>query len=109
VRKRVVFAVVCILAIPLLLSSVQGSGPKQPTGYGFVALAGRTGLGGWCQCGAEGCICDPGETPGGNIVARPSNGSPDGEEIEQGHDPGVDPASGMLILALAFLFWIRMR
>lgn len=25
--------------------------------------------GGWCDCGAPGCICDPGETPGGN---RPS-------------------------------------
>ena len=95
--------------IPLLPSLPQSSDPIQTTGSGFVALAGRTGLGGWCQCGTEGCICDPGETPGGNIATGESKGSPDNQDIDQDYDPGVDPASGVLMLALVLMFWIRMR
>jgi hypothetical protein len=72
-------------------------------------MAGHSTAGNWCQCGAEGCICDPGETPVVNSVARPAKASPDVDDIDQGRDPGIDPASGVLMLALALLFWIRMR
>jgi len=27
--------------------------------------------GGWCDCGAPGCQCDPGENPGGNAATLP--------------------------------------
>ena len=35
-------------------------------------LAGHTVAGGWCDCGAPGCICDPGENGGGNRASVPN-------------------------------------
>lgn len=40
-------------------------------------LAGHVLVGtGWCPCGAEACICDPGETPGGNRASVPDEPKP---------------------------------
>ena len=32
--------------------------------------------GGWCACGPDYCICDPGETPGGNRATVPEDRKP---------------------------------
>ncbi|HSE98542.1 MAG TPA: hypothetical protein VLD57_09785, partial [Blastocatellia bacterium] len=73
--------------------------------FATVALAGRTSMGGWCQCGGEGCICDPGEELGGNLSVSPSGDEPG----DQTTDQGVDPASGLMLMTLALLFWLRLR
>jgi len=47
--------------VPIAAPSVynQGLGPAASA----VAMAGHYGLGGWCECGTQECICDPGELP----------------------------------------------
>jgi hypothetical protein len=108
VRKRLVIAAVCILALPLLFSSSQNEKLTNPAPFSTVALAGHTTLGAWCECGGPGCLCDPGEI-GGSSKPAPAKGSSKGKGVNQGSAPEVDVASGLLTLALAFLFWLRMR
>ena len=104
-RKRFVgIAAACILALPLLFSASQSDKPTAPSPYAAVALAGHTTVGGWCDCGSPGCICDPDEI-GGNINA-PTTDDPD--DLTQS-DPDVSPGAGILMLALAFLLWTRLR
>src|SRR5215203_2793192 len=62
-RKRLVFAVLCILALPLLFSLPQNGKKTNPAPFATVALAGRTLAGSYCTCGCPACICDDGERP----------------------------------------------
>ena len=39
-------------------------------------FAGHNLAGGWCDCGAPGCICDPGENGGGNRASVPKESKP---------------------------------
>ena len=110
-RKRLVIAAACILALPLLFSPSQSL--TSPTAFSTVALAGHTNIGGWCDCGAPGCICDPGENHGGNI-ARPvtdnNESSDQGLSPIRAHSRSVfDYGTGTLILALALFLWARLR
>jgi hypothetical protein len=112
VRKRLVVAAVCILALPLLYPSQSEA--TNPSPYAIVALAGRTLAGGWCDCGTPGCICDPGEQPIG-LSARPvseRNGRSLNQDTTSGSADrrfGFDLGSGALMLALAFFVWTRFR
>jgi hypothetical protein len=76
--------------------------------YATIALAGHTTMGNWCECGGPGCICDPGEV-GGSSRPAPAKASSGSKGVNQGSTPDVDVASGLLTLALAFLFRLRMR
>ena len=107
-RKRLVFAALCILAVPPLFSSSQNGKLASPAPFVSVALAGHTIVGSWCECGSPGCICDPGEL-GGSSKPTPSKASSDRKGVNQGFAPDVDVASGLLALALGLLFLLRMR
>ena len=98
-KKRLVIAAACILALPLLFSASQSDKPTAPIPYATVALAGHSIPGGWCECGTPACICDPGEI--GNLNVRP----PD----QQKESAPSDPGAGVLMLALAFFLWARLR
>ena len=70
-------------------------------------------MGNWCDCGAPGCMCDPGENPGGNSAAHVSDSN---ESSDQGLSPirarshsGSDLGNGTLLLALALFLWARLR
>ncbi|HET9530577.1 MAG TPA: hypothetical protein VFQ92_09515 [Blastocatellia bacterium] len=104
-RKRLVFAAFCILALPLLFAPSQTEQTTTSAPFATVALAGRNSLGGWCECGTAGCICDPGEEPGNGLTISPENDEP----VDQNADQGVDPASGLMVMTLALLFWLRLR
>ena len=113
--KRIVVAAACILALPLLFSPSQNQKLTNPTAFSTVALAGHTNVGGWCECGAEGCLCDPGEIPVGGLSASPVSDR-NGRSLNQGASPasadrsqGFDFGSSALMLALAFLVWARLR
>jgi hypothetical protein len=113
VKKRFVFAAFCILCLPLLFSTSQSEKITDQNPFATVALAGHTNVGNWCDCGAPGCMCDPGENPGGNS-ARPV--SDNNESSDQGLSPirahsrsGLDFGTGTLILALALFLWVRLR
>jgi hypothetical protein len=108
VRKRLVIAAACILALPLLFSAPQNGKLTNPAPFSTVALAGHTSVGNWCECGTPGCICDPGEL-GGSSRPAPAKASSKGKGVNQGSAPDVDVASGLLALALGLLFLLRMR
>jgi len=70
-----------------------------------TALAGRTTQGGYCECGTVGCLCDPGEVPGGNIVNQGSDSNSNKNPSPEAVDPGV-----VTLLALFTLFLaVRLR
>ena len=58
--KRIFACSLLILAVPIITATLQpGASSNAP--FASTAFAGHTTLGGWCQCGCPGCICDPDE------------------------------------------------
>ncbi|MEK6301049.1 MAG: hypothetical protein AABO41_10035 [Acidobacteriota bacterium] len=113
-RKRLVIAAVCILALPLFFSASQTEKSSNANPFATSALAGHSTMGGWCGCGTEACICDPGEEPGGNSTTPASDpikkSSIHGAtSANAGRTTGLDFGSSALMFALAFLLWTRLR
>ncbi len=109
-KSRLILASICILTLPLWFSVSRSTDPMNPTPFGTVAYAGHTTAGEWCECGAQGCVCDPGER-GGQSTSAP-------DQIKQSSDIGVsairtrsrfDLGTSVLMLALALLLWARLR
>jgi len=65
------------------------------------AFGGHNLPGGWCECGAPGCICDPGEVPPGN---QPNLGMPDNSIKGTPTDLGSEAllVLGLLLLMLRY-------
>ena len=64
----------------------------------FPSFAGHHSVGGgYCECGAPGCICDPGENPRGSSADNPEKGAP------------TDVPSELAIALLALLLWLRLK
>ena len=114
-RKKLLLAVVCILALPILLSTFQSESLNNSAPFATVAFAGHTGPGTWCQCGCPGCICDPGEEATlclGNIVSsdngpkKAKNRTAPAAEMPGAND--FDLGSGALLVALMVLMLRRM-
>lgn len=59
-------------------------------------FAGHMVIGGWCDCGAPGCICDPGETPMGNLSSVPTKPKP--------NDLGAETLLALAVLLLALRY-----
>lgn len=81
----------------------MGSAP-----FATVANAGHTVSGGWCECGTPGCIPDQGEICGNNN-ARAADEKKDSVTTRSHAGSVADPGSGVLMLALAFFLWTRLR
>ncbi|HLG17140.1 MAG TPA: hypothetical protein VJH03_21985 [Blastocatellia bacterium] len=109
-RKRFVLAAVCIVVLPIGFSVSQGSAPAGSPPFAVVVFAGHTHQGTFCECGTSGCACDPGEFPIGNGVS-PSEGTGfsdhDATPVSADGTSDFDLGSGALMLALAFMLWIR--
>ena len=107
-KARLIFAALCIVALPVLFSPKQ----RVATPFTGTALAGRVlADGAYCECGSSAdCICDPGEVPTGgqHLSYRPGDTS-DNELDGQTPPKDVDLSPGTLLLAFAFLLWLRMR
>jgi hypothetical protein len=105
-----------VAALPLLASSAHndstGSAP-----FASVVFAGHVPVGNyWCQCGCAGCFCDPGETPGActnsiNPIPKKSDRSFDqsASPVGKASTSDFDFGAGTMLLALAFLVWMRLR
>jgi hypothetical protein len=109
VGMKRMFACLFITAVLPLMASTQNSSTNSHP-FATVAYAGHNLSGNWCECGTEGCICDPGETS-----AKPAS-VPVGESENQGtpsaqtdQTAGVDFGSSAILLALAFFLWTRLR
>lgn len=112
-KTRLLLAVVCILILPFAFSTSNRCNLSDATPFSSVAFAGHTISGEWCPCGTPGgCICDPGESPGGNSALRVNdNKSSDQDPSQVSANPrsGPDFGTGALILALVLLLWARLR
>jgi hypothetical protein len=107
--KKMFVVAFCILFLPML-ASTSHSKNSNVSSSAVVAFAGHTQPGGEaCTCGCLYCTCDPGETPRcGNTngtVGQPndklsSRGTPSSQ---------ADYGTGALIVALALMFWLRLR
>ncbi len=64
------------------------------------AFAGHSLPGGYCDCGAPGCICDPGESPLGNRVNEPG---------EPNRDKPADLGSESLLVLGLLLLMLRYK
>src|SRR5437016_13672519 len=109
--KRI-FACLFITAVFPLMASLTQNSLTNTAPFATFAYAGQTSVGGWCECGAPGCICEPGELGNSsrslpNQTEKPSrqNASPIREQSRSGFDFGT----GALMLALAFFVWTRLR
>jgi hypothetical protein len=97
-----------------MFSPSQNNKLTTPAPFATIAFAGHTIVGQWCgDCGAPGCICDPGENPGGNSATPVSDNT---KSSDQGLSPirarshsGFDFGTGTLLLALALFLWARLR
>jgi hypothetical protein len=98
-----------MFALPFICSISLNREATTAAPFNTVAIAGHTGMGGFCECGCPGCICDPEEESkncGYGAVARDTFQS--GDATETG-DTGFDPASSLLFVALFFLAAVRFR
>ena len=104
---RLLLAVVFLLALPTWFSTTKGVNTNS-TPFVSVAIAGHTTTGNYCDCGGNGCICDPGEEqPGGRI-------NPDNDESPEKNPnptPGneLDYGTAAFLLGLALFMWSRFR
>lgn len=112
--KRIFACLFITAVLPLMVSPTQNNS-TNPAPFMTVAFAGHSlPSGGWCECGAPGCICDPGEEPIGqstSLVSDRADGS-----LKHGATPrsagassDFDFGSSTLLLALAFFLWTRLR
>jgi hypothetical protein len=109
VGMKRMFACLFITAVLPLMASTQNSSTNSHP-FATVAYAGHNLSGNWCECGTEGCICDPGETsakPASDRVGRSVNhGAP---SAKAGRTFELDFGSSVVLLALAFFLWTRLR
>ena len=110
-RTRLILAAVCILTLPLWFSASPGDKSADSSSFAIVVYAGHTVTGGWCECGAPGCLCDPGEI--GGQSARPVSDQTR-RRLDQSSSPiharsGSDLGAGALMLAFALFLWTRFR
>ncbi|HWX40910.1 MAG TPA: hypothetical protein VN345_07145 [Blastocatellia bacterium] len=88
----------------LLLPAAFNGARNSASPYATTALAGRTGLGGWCACGTEACICDPGEVPTTRSVVTHKTAPASRDKSSR---PGM--ALVAVQLAIALSMWLGMR
>ena len=110
-KTKLLLAVVCLLALPMWFSPSKGDKLTNSTPFATVALAGHTVLGGWCECGAPGCLCEPGEgITGQSATTAPDASAPRGNpRAKPGRVTELDFGSGAILIALALFVWSRMR
>lgn len=112
VKTRLLFAVVCMLFLPIFLSPSVGDKQINSAPFVTVVMAGHvTPLGYYCECGSSSdCICDEGES---SVITQTAsdrlskNGSTGLSGARAAN--GVDLGAGAMIFALALLLGLRMR
>lgn len=110
--KRIFACLFLTAVLPLIASTTQDSSTNSIP-FAPVVYAGHTLNGGWCDCGAPGCICDPGEVRG-------QSNKPVSDQTTKPSDQGASPirsharsdfdfGTGALMLALVLFVWTRLR
>lgn len=106
--RRLSNVAMCILVFPMLVSLSHTDHAMVAVPSGSVAFAGHTTMGGWCGCGTPECECDPGEH-GGNLNAPTPDRMDYSAPVRSSAGSSADHGAGMLMLALVFFLWTRLR
>ena len=102
-KKCLLLAALCMLALPLLTSNSRSENYTFPNG---IAMAGHTLTGAYCECGSTDCICDAVEVPLSPTRPKfyqtevPGQPNPQAPIPESNSDLGVEILFGALLLAL---------
>lgn len=107
-KTKLFLAALCMLILPVLFTSAGSRQGTATVPFATIAIAGHSLAGGWCDCGPIGCICDPGENPGGNSAVPVSDGS-SSERKPKNPAPEFDFGTGALLIGLAVFLWSRLR
>jgi len=109
VRRTLVLAAVCIIVFPIGFSASPGSKPTDGTPFAPVALAGHTNEGTRCDPCTPGCTPDAGEPACNNASPVDGTGFSDhvATPVSADGTSEFDLGSGALMLALAFMLWMR--
>lgn len=109
-RIKLLLATMCVFALPLWTSPSNSDRLTKSSPFATVAFAGHTLLGGWCECGTTGCLCDPGEQQTGQSAHHVTDKTAERKpKIKPGRVSELDFGTGALMIALAMLVWTRMR
>jgi hypothetical protein len=108
---KLLFAIAFMLALPMWFSPSKDERAMKSPPFASVVYAGHTLLGSWCDCGAPGCICDPGEGAGGNSARPISDASTvqPNPKPKAGRVSELDFGAGALLIVFALLMWTRLR
>ena len=105
--RRLLGCAALMLALPFCVS--RNTAITSPDPFPMQALAGHSTPGAWCECGAPGCICDPGEeleiltaTSGQSNIEVSTN------ELT-GQPLAPDFEAGLVVLILALFVTVRLR
>ena len=108
-RKSLVLAAICVLSLPLLSASPNGSSKKSPVPFLTTAVAGHvTGSGVLCPCDPVRDLCDccgmfgMTQSPSESGEVPPLEGESPSSNSQSGD---VDGASAAFLLALGLLVW----
>jgi len=101
--KRMFACLLLILALPIITASLQ-PGAKSNAPFASTALAGHTLAGGFCNCPAPGCICDPGE----EIYPGPESGDSQMPADSAPGSPEPDISAAAFFLGTGLLILIRL-
>ena len=110
VRVRLLFAAVCMLMLPILLSPSAGNKRINSAPFATVAVAGHITPGGYyCACGSSfACICDPDEqsTQSASRQTVTDSGT---ATLDKQIANGSDIGAGVMLLTLALFLGLRLR
>jgi hypothetical protein len=100
-----------MLMLPVFFAPADNHENTASVPFATVAIAGHNLAGGWCDCGAPGCICDPGENQGGNSARPISDDSPSqrNPKAKSGRVSELDFGTGAFLIGLALFMWSRLR
>ena len=108
-KTRLLLAVIFVLALPMWFATSKGVNTNSAP-FVTVAVAGHTAVGNFCECGAPGCICDPGEEQTYHSVSPVKDSSPEkNRKPKLGRVSELDFGTTAFLLGLALFMWSRFR
>ena len=104
-RKRLLIVALCILGLPMLVSTNQGDKTINSAPYASVAFAGHTTAGGWCSCNnPESC------TGGlGGLSVRTNDSTPQDDGATQQNTTQDNLTTGFGVALMMLVLWLKNR
>lgn len=102
-RKRLILAAVCILALPFGFSPSPGDKTINATPYTAIALAGHA------MSGGRYCDCNNPESCTSGLAVRTGDSTMQGDGATQPNATQDDLAAGFGVALLMLTLWLKLR